>query len=56
MAFHGTENDKVFERIVRDTIQQELDMTKEDWNHFLQVFAEPIQRETQKLEQLRQEM
>jgi len=53
VAAHGTESDATFEGIVKDTIQRELDMTKEDWNAFLTAFAGPIQQGTDRLDQLR---
>ena len=56
VAAHGTESDKQFEYIVKDTIQRELDMTPEDWNHFLSAFEGPISQGTAKIEQLRLSM
>lgn len=53
VASHGTESEKTFEPIVHDTIQRELSMTSEDWDSFLQAFAEPIQVSMKKLETLR---
>lgn len=53
VASHGTESDKTFEPIVKDTINRELAMTPEDWNSFLTTFAGPIQASADKLDYLR---
>ena len=53
VAAHGCESDKIFEPMVNDTIQRELQMTTDDWNSFLTAFAGPIQASSDKVDSLR---
>ena len=53
IASHATVSESVFERIVNDTIQQFLGMSPQQWDNFLQAFADPIEKATGNFDSMR---